>query len=175
MTVGRIPSVEGGIQPTIFDAKADLLTATANDTPARLAVGSNFAFLQADSAQSTGLKWNLDASTSYTPTITAAAGTITSTNSVSGSYIRVGKLCWLRFNVGITLNGTGAGSVNVSLPFTSASATNVGIFRESLVNGNVGAVVVEGSGSVAKLTNYDNTYPGANAVNLIGTVMYEVA
>jgi len=57
MTVGRIPSVEGGIQPTIFDAKADLLTATAADTPARLAVGSNDQVLTADSSTATGLKW----------------------------------------------------------------------------------------------------------------------
>jgi hypothetical protein len=57
MTVGRIPSVEGGIQPTIFDAKGDLLTATANDTPARLAVGTNGQILVADSTASTGLKW----------------------------------------------------------------------------------------------------------------------
>jgi hypothetical protein len=58
MTVGRIPSVEGGIQPTIFDAKADLLTATANDTPARLAVGTvNGQFLKVDSSTSTGLAW----------------------------------------------------------------------------------------------------------------------
>jgi hypothetical protein len=57
MTVGRIPSVEGGIQPTIFDAKADLLTATAADTPARLAVGSNNQVLTADSSTATGLKW----------------------------------------------------------------------------------------------------------------------
>ena len=57
MTVGRIPSVEGGIQPTIFDAKGDLLTATANDTPARLAVGVNGETLIADSTASTGLKW----------------------------------------------------------------------------------------------------------------------
>ena len=57
MTIGRIPSVEGGIQPTIFDAKADLLTATAADTPARLAVGTNGHVLTADSAETTGLKW----------------------------------------------------------------------------------------------------------------------
>lgn len=57
MTVGRIPVIEGGIQPTIFDAKADLLTATAADTPARLAVGSNNQVLTVDSSTATGLKW----------------------------------------------------------------------------------------------------------------------
>jgi hypothetical protein len=62
MTIGRLPSVEGGIQPTIFDAKADILTATANDTPARLAVGANDTVLTADSATATGLKWAAPAS-----------------------------------------------------------------------------------------------------------------
>jgi hypothetical protein len=71
MTVGRIPSVEGGIQPTIFDAKGDLLTATANDTPARLPVGSNDQILVADSSTSTGLKWATPAST--TPTFVGAS------------------------------------------------------------------------------------------------------
>ena len=57
MTVGRIPVIEGGIQPTLLDAKADLITATANDTPARIGVGANGTVLTADSAEATGLKW----------------------------------------------------------------------------------------------------------------------
>lgn len=45
------------VNPTIIDAKGDIITATAADTPARLAVGSNGHVLTADSTQSTGIKW----------------------------------------------------------------------------------------------------------------------
>jgi hypothetical protein len=57
MTIGRIPSVEGGIQPTIVDAKGDLIAAVAADSVNRLAVGSNDQVLVADSSTSTGLAW----------------------------------------------------------------------------------------------------------------------
>lgn len=45
------------IQNTIVDAKGDIIAATASDTPARLAVGTNGFVLTADSAEATGLKW----------------------------------------------------------------------------------------------------------------------
>ena len=45
------------IQNAIVDAKGDLIGATAADTPARLAVGTNGQVLTADSTAGTGLKW----------------------------------------------------------------------------------------------------------------------
>jgi hypothetical protein len=45
------------IQNSIVDAKGDIVAASANDTPARLAVGNNGEGLVADSTATTGLRW----------------------------------------------------------------------------------------------------------------------
>ena len=46
-----------GIPATIFDAKGDIIAATAADTASRLAVGTNGQVLTADSTAATGLAW----------------------------------------------------------------------------------------------------------------------
>ena len=65
-----------GIPATIFDAKGDLIAASAADTAARLAVGTNGQVLSADSTAATGLAW-----------ISISSGGMTSiaTGSMSGS------------------------------------------------------------------------------------------
>jgi hypothetical protein len=59
---GHTADSVGAIANALVDAKADLITATANDTPARLGVGANGTVLTADSAEATGLKWATPAS-----------------------------------------------------------------------------------------------------------------
>ena len=95
------------IQNTIVDAKGDLITATAADTPARLAVGTNGQTLVADSAEATGLKWatpsaggkllqvvsatttTSTAITSLTYTDTTITATITPTLSTSKIFVMI--------------------------------------------------------------------------------------
>lgn len=70
------------IQNAIVDAKGDLIAATAADTPARLAVGTNGQVLTADSTASTGLKW---ATASSAPT-SGNASVLTFQTTTSTSY-----------------------------------------------------------------------------------------
>jgi hypothetical protein len=60
MAIGRIPEPGTGIPESIVDAKGDIVTATAADTPARLAVGTTEHRLVAASGEATGLKYVAD-------------------------------------------------------------------------------------------------------------------
>jgi hypothetical protein len=87
MTISRIPSVEGGIQPTLLTAKGDLISATAASTVARLAVGSNDQILVADSTAATGLKW-------ATPAAAASGMTLISRTTFSNVASHAVDVCF---------------------------------------------------------------------------------
>ena len=89
MTVGRIPSVEGGIQPTLLTTKGDIIVATGNATLTRQGVGSDGQVLTADSTQADGIKWATPASGGkvlqvvYAATTTSTAIATTSLTSTT--------------------------------------------------------------------------------------------
>ncbi len=72
------------ISPTLIDAKGDIITATAADTPARLAVGTNNHVLTADSSEATGLKWAAASSgTTFAGCSLTKTGSTTVSNATS--------------------------------------------------------------------------------------------
>jgi hypothetical protein len=71
------------IQNSIVDAKGDLIAASANDTPARLAVGTNGHVLTADSTTATGLKWAAVASGGKVLQVVYGTTTTQTANSTS--------------------------------------------------------------------------------------------
>lgn len=82
------PDDANAIQNAIVDAKGDLIAATAADTPARLAVGTNGQVLTADSTASTGLAWATPSSSGGMTLLstTTLSGSATTVSTISQNY-----------------------------------------------------------------------------------------
>jgi hypothetical protein len=129
MTAGRIPSVEGGIQPTLLDAKGDLIAAVAADTPARLAVGANDTVLTADSTAATGIKWASPA---------GGGMTLLSTTSLSGTSVTVSSIPSgyqdLRIVVSGVTNDTNNATLQMQFNGQTGSVYSVGTSGATQIN-----------------------------------------
>jgi hypothetical protein len=83
------------IQNAIVDAKGDLIAASANDTPARLAVGANGETLVADSSTSTGLRYQ--APVQQNPVLNSAFQVWQRGTSFTGGTTTYGADRWLAY------------------------------------------------------------------------------
>lgn len=141
------------IQNAIVDAKGDLIAATAADTPARLAVGTNGQVLTADSTAATGIKWATPAS--------SGGMTLLSTTNLSGTSTSISVSPSGYKNLEIWVEGLNAAS-NPSLYMGINSDNTAANYRNSW-SGSVGYGYSSG---------YDNTlagvtvglFPGVNGV-----------
>lgn len=110
----------GAIAASLLDAKGDIIVATANDTAARQAIGTNGDVLIADSAQTNGLKWAISRSCGVYP---------------RSNYVPTGGVVTARSSKTATLNAM------FLIPFmTLRDATLSGIAFE--VTANVGSATV---------------------------------
>lgn len=114
--------------------------------------------------------------TSWTPTISAATGTIT-TSSGTGKYTQIGKTVHFYAALTITNNGTGSGVIISTVPVSGAAAdgTSVGGGRAGAVSGKQVNVRIESTGTRFYVLNYDNSYPAASGEILRISGTYEAA
>jgi dipeptidyl aminopeptidase/acylaminoacyl peptidase len=120
------------IQNAIVDAKGDLIAASAADTPARLAVGTNGQILTADSTEATGMKWATFSgggkvlqvvSTTKTDTFTS---TSTSAVDVTGLSVTITpSAATSKILVFVTVNGNGFSGSNGSYFILVRGATDI--------------------------------------------------
>jgi len=140
------------IQNSIVDAKGDLITATANDTPARLAVGTNGQVLVADSVAATGIKWATPTSGALTK-IASASFTTQSSIVVDNCFTTSYKNYVLMWRMFSSSSGATLGfQYRTSAPATYATEYYGAFFSYGRNNGLSTAGFINGSS--ATISNY---------------------
>lgn len=144
-------SAISGISPNVFNAKADILTATADNTPAILSAGSNGQVLTLNSATATGLQWSTP-EVSLTNTVTLTNKTLTapiitlSTTALSGAQTPYPLIITDAGKI-VEMNFAGGNQVTVPLNSSAAFATGTQIIvlqtgaGQTTIAGAVGVTV----------------------------------
>lgn len=107
----------------------------------------------------------------WTPTVTAAAGAITS-YTAQGSYTKIGNLVCATVIINITNKGTGLGALIASLPIAPAVISVSGSSLETAVVGLGGKAYVPNGDPNVYITDSVNGSYIQNGYNVIATVSY---
>jgi len=119
----------GYMLESLFDAKGDLFVATADNTPARLAVGTNNQVLTADSAQSTGVKWATPSGGAgwWDTMITKAAdeSVVSSTTLQDDDHLQfsVTLNTFYEFEISLIFVGHSAGDIQIAFAISTGTLT----------------------------------------------------
>jgi hypothetical protein len=161
-------NIANTIAPTVIDAKGDLLVGTADNTIGKLTAGANNAFLRTASGESTGLKWDIDAWDTWTPT---TVGWTIGNGTFTARYKKIGKTVFFRvyFKAGSTTSFSGS-----SFTFTLPSAPNVSTdYSQMTFNGvihDAGTAIYACQGIIG-WDNVDMSIVNVQVLNAAGTYL----
>jgi len=110
---------------------------------------------------------------SWSPGIAAGSGTFTNV-SATGEYTKIGNLVTASVEIVITTNGTAAGFITCSLPFTSSAVMGKIGWGRDVTTGPMLSATVDAASSSMLIVRYDNAYPGASGRTLRATISYTV-
>ena len=166
-----LPVVQGGVtdQVSVANLTAGRDVAVKKLNPADnvvMAAGKGIDF----SANGGDVLTQYDEGT-WTPTITAGSGSITSYTS-AGKFTRIGRQVTLTCSITVTDNGTGGAYIVVgNLPFSADASVYAAYGHNNTVGGSVSGAT---AGSLIYLNKYDGSYPVATGQTLLLTSVYFV-
>jgi len=133
MTAGRIPSIEGGIQPTLLSTTGDIMYASSASNPARLGIGSSAQVLTVSGGVPS---W---------ATATSGGMTLLSTTTLSGASTTISSIDQTYTNLYMVIygmtNATGNGNFVIRPNAETTAFYGVGITGTTLATQYGGAVV----------------------------------
>jgi hypothetical protein len=140
---------------TIAGATGDVTINTGNIVQGTSAKGINFTANSALAGKTSQLLNYYEEGT-YTPTVTASSGAIT-TYSATGNYTRTGRQVTANIQVTLTNAGTASGALVATLPFTCGLFPAIGCGREDQNTGlMLQARIASGTPTVAAILTYAN-------------------
>ncbi len=153
--------LDGKVDESLFDTKGDILVASADNTPAKLAVGTNGYLLTANSSATNGVEWA--AAPVSLPTQTDQGGKYLTTDGSTAS--------WASLVVPIT-TGTSTVSSNTAttLDTTALSAFTSIEYMVSLKQGSkirTSKVIVQTDGTSVDMTEFAITETGGTIAGVV--------
>jgi len=110
--------------------------------------------------------YDIDLWVPFTPAVIASVGTITTLGAITAAYLRHGVLVFYNINIRITTNGTGAGELLVSLPFSNQGPVCILSGRGGASNTVAQVATIALSSNTARVTDYLGAYPGGDGFDV---------
>ena len=156
--------LDARVEESLFDAKGDLLVGSADNTPAKLTVGTNGYILTANTSAANGIEWAA-APVGYSPptlgstqiasgaTVTTISGLTLSTPTVSGLTVSDGS---------IVVEGATANEFETTLQFTDPTADRTITFPDA-------TTTIVGTDTTQTLLNKTLTSPTIDSPTITST------